>query len=435
MKSSDLRQGSTYQFEVLKEASSKRYFKVRTDDNVEFTLPKFKFQQNQPLPDFINCYVKSLFPLTLGQDISVFISNFYEEGKEYTFVVKSTKNDAVQQYEVEDDNGLCFKLFNAPLSLSKGSRVKCKMMKIRGVKVSLKYVGTLSMKLPLEFYDISQWLKLLKLDYDPHYLLRILQTVPEFNETIIKYNESDPNWIFDLFQVCAKYITDWLIECKDNLKYLEKMQRRLELVKSAALYILEESDYLRDCNPEQRTLLQSRLSNYVELLSQYNLAASKILGNTHEEFIDRMFSRLKEAGYLFNPSKQFRIMMTILKLCPELINTRMGELFEALHNWEMSNWQSDPFRPALVEQLQIFIEENCRKINLLPTNDSSIENKAIIRIIMAIAVQRLLAAETDNIDLSLNRAMLYRYISYIHPGNVNTLLNKGVEALLGIDSP
>ena len=435
MLSTELRQGGSYSFEVLKEASSKKYYRVKTDDNVEFSLLKFKFQQTQPLPDFINCYVKSLYPLTLGQDISLFIHNFYEEGKDYNFIVKSIKSDNILQYEVEDAHGLCFKLFNAPQSLTRGSRIKCKIIKISGVKVSLKYVGTLSMKLPLEFYDIAQWLDSLKIKKHQDYYLKLLESVAEFKDALIKYDEADPNWIFDVLQICAKHITDWLIACKDDLRNLARVNERMELARKIALYILEESDYLRACNPEQRTLIQSRLSNYVELFSQYSLAANKILEGTHEEFIDRMFSRLKEAGYLFNPSKQFRIMMTILKLCPELINSRMGELFEALHNWEITNWQSDPFRPALVEQLQIFIEENSQKINLLPTNDSSVENKAIIRMILAIAVQRLLATDSDNIDLSLNRAMLYRYISYLNPGNVDTLLNKGVEALLGIDSP
>lgn len=435
MLSTELRQGSSYSFKILKESSTKKYYKVKTDDNVEFSLLKFKFQQNQPLPDFINCYVKSLFPLTLGQDISLFINNFYEEGKDYNFVVKSIKTDNVPQYEIEDDHGLCFKLYNAPQSLTKGSRIKCKIVRINGVKVSLKYVGTLSTKLPIDFYDISQWFELLKIKSQPSYFLKLMERIPEFEGVLAKYYDSDPNWILDLLQACTKSITSWLIDCKDDLRKLARVDAKMDIARRLALYIIEESDYLRACNIEQRTELQARLSNYVELFSQYSLATTRILENTHEEFIDKMFGRLKEAGYLYKPSKQFRIMMTILKLCPELINTRMGELFETLHNWEITNWQSDPFRPALVDQLQIFIEENCQQINLLPTSDLSGENKSIIRMILAIAVQRLLAKDSDNIDLCLNRAMLYRYISYLNPGNVNTLLNKGVEALLGIDFP
>lgn len=435
MVSSELQQGKSYTFQVLKEKSTRKYFKVKTDDDVEFSLLKFKFQQNQPLPDYISCYVKSLYPLTLGQDISTFIKDFYTQGKDYDFFVKSVSNDSNPHYELEDEHGLCFKLNNAPQTLAQGSRVKCRIIKITGAKVNLKYVGTLSLKLPLAFLDISQWLNVLGVTkYQEHYL-RLLEETPEFHDALVKYDDSDPSWIFDLLQASAKHITDWLIACKDNLHSLARVYGRMKKAKELALYILEESDYLRACSHEQRTLLQTKLSNYVELFTQYGTAASKILDKTHEDYIDKMFSRLKEAGYLYNPARQFRIMMTILKLRPELINSRMGELFEALHNWDLSNWKSDPFRPALVEQLQIFIQENCRLINLLPANDTSDDNKAIIRMILAIAVQRLLATDADHIDLNLNRAMLYRYISYLNPGSLDILLHKGVEALLGIDSP
>ena len=435
MISTDLIQGRSYRFEVLKELSTRKFFKVRTDDGLEFSLQKFKFQQNIAQPDYVDCYVKSLFPITLGQDISVFIRDFYEEGKNYDFIIKAVKSDPLTVYELEDEHDLCFKLYNAPESLSKGSRIKCKVVKIRGVNVTLKYVGTLATRLPLEFLDISQWLNLLGFNHNHEIFLRLLESIPEFETALNKYDATDPIWIIEVLQTVSQNITQWLIDCKDDLNLLAKMLRRMKLAEKVALFILEESDYLRNCSPEQRTMLQSRLSNYVEHFNQYGVAALKILDKTYSDFIDKMFYRLKEAGYLYRPSRQFRIMMTILKLRPELINSRMGELFEALHNWELSNWQSEPFRSALVQQLQIFIEGNSSQINLLPAHDSSEDNKIIVRMILAIAVQSILATDKDDVDLRINRAMLYRYISYLDPGNIQLLLEKGAEALLGIDRP
>lgn len=72
-------------------------------------------------------------------------------------------------------------------------------------------------------------------------------------------------------------ITDWLISCKDNLKSLSKISKLIQLEKEIALYILEGSDYLRNCNQDQRTLLQIRLSNHIELFEQHLEAAAKIL--------------------------------------------------------------------------------------------------------------------------------------------------------------
>lgn len=434
MNSSELIQGHSYSFEVIKEYSYWKYFKVRTSDGKEFSLMKFKFQMNEPLPDYLRCYVKSMFPkITLGQDLTHIISKFYVEGQEYNFVVKSERKDSDKFYELEDEHGLCFKLVHAPVSLLKGNNVKCRVERISGVNVVLKYVGKLSYKISLDFNDISTWLDNIGIHERHEAYIRIFESIPEFGHTLDLYDQENSMWIFELLRVSTMNMTRWLISCKDDLNLLNKACNGIILIQRIALYILEGSDYLRSCNHEHRSQLQSRLSNYVELCTQYGDAARMILEGKHEDFIDRMFARLKESGYLYNPSKQFRIMMTILKLCPELINTRMGELFEALHNWDISNWSSDPFRPALVEQLQIFIQENASKVNNLPANDSSDENKTIIRIVLAIAVQRLLATDTDNIDLNLNRAMLYRYISYLIPGSMNTLLNKSIDSLLGVD--
>lgn len=435
MNSSDLIQGHSYLFNVIKESSGWKYFKVATSDGKEFSLMKFKFQMNQPLPDSLRCYVKSMYPVTLGQDLNPIINKFYVEGHEYDFIVKSERKSSDKYYELEDEHGLCFKLVQAPVSLAKGISVKCRVVRICGVNVVLKYVGKLSYKISLDFYDISRWLENIGI-YSRHETYeRILESIPEFGTALDMYDNDEAMWIFELLRVSIAKMPEWLIACKNNLKALKRVCDGIDMIKNIALYILEESDYLRNCNHEQRSQLQTRLSHNVELCSQYTQAGRMILEGTHTNFIDRMFSRLKEAGYLYHPSKQFRIMMTILKLCPELINSRMGELFEALHSWDISNWSMEPFRPALVEQLQIFIKENATKVNNLPANDSSDENKTIIRIVLAIAVQRLLATDKDNIDLNLNRAMLYRYISYLIPGSMNALLNKSLDSLLGIDFP
>ncbi|MCH5229934.1 MAG: ATP-binding protein [Muribaculaceae bacterium] len=436
MLSTELKQGSSYAFKIIKDQSQNKFFRVKTDDGEEFKILKFKFQQNQPLPEEIQCYVKTLCPLTLSQDISVHISNFYREGEEYSFIVKDLIREDSSQYELNDERGLCFKLSHSPVPLSKGTRVKCRVLKIKDAYVNLKYVGNLGSKFSLEFHTIEQWLHLLNIKQShAGYYKKLLESIPELHPALLKYENNVPGWTLDLLQICTTYITEWLVACRDDLKKLRKICERLELGKKLALYMVQESDFLRACSNEHRTLLQGRISNYVELFEQYRLAASMILDKTHVEYIDRMFKRLKNSGYLYKPAMQIRVMMTILKLRPELINSRMGELFEALHNWDYSNWESEPFRAALVQQLQLFIEENLDKINNLPANDSSQDSKVIVRMILAIAIQRLLANETDNIDLNLNRARLYRYISYLSPAEVNTLLEKNIFSLLGIEWP
>lgn len=434
MLSTELKQGGSYSFKLVKEQSQNKFFRVKTDDDQEFNILKFKFQLKQPLPDEIQCYVKSLYPLTLSQDITIHIANFYQEGEEYSFIVKDQIREESSQYELKDDRGLCFKLTNSPVPLTKGTRVRCKVVKIKDAYVNLKYVGSLGTKFSLEFHTIEKWLHLLHIkSWHAGFYKKLLSSVPELHPALLKYENRVPGWTLDLLQICTTHIPEWLQACRDDLKKLRKICERLEIGRRLALYMVQESDFLRACSSEHRQLLQARISNYVELFEQYRDAAKMILDKTHVEYIDRMFRRLKNSGYLYQPSVQIRIMMTILKLRPELINSRMGELFEALHNWDISNWEAEPFRAALVEQLQLFIEENSEHVNNLPANDSSQDSKVIVRMILAIAIQRILAKETDNIDLNLNRANLYRYISYLYPSEVNTLLEKGLCALLGVE--
>lgn len=436
MLSTELKQGKSYSFPLLKEKSLNKFYRVKTDDGKEFQIQKFKFQQDQPLPDFIQCYVKSVYPLILCQDIARLIEIYYREGNEYSFIVKDTNKDDPNQYELRDDRGLCFKLNNSPIPLNKDTRVRCKILRIKDAYVNLKYVGSMATKFSLEYHTIEQWLRLLgRSEKEARYYYRLLESIPELQPAMIKYKNQVPGWTLDLLQICTAYITEWLVKSKDDTRSLKKICNRLELGRELALYMVEESDFLRSCSLEHRALLQGNISDYVTQFEQYRYAAALILEKKDEEYIDSLFRRLKNSGYLYMPSAQIRVMMTILKLRPELINSRMGELFEALHNWDIENWQSEPFREALVQQLQLFIEENYGKVNILPTSDTSLENKLISRMIIAIAIQRLLANEKDNIDLNLNRASLYRYISKLYPSEVETLLDKGINALLGIEGP
>ena len=117
MDSTDFIQGHSYYLDVVKESSRRKFFTVKTSDGKQFSLTKFKFQLNQPLPDSLKCYVKSMYPIALGQDLNYIVKTFYTEGQEYEFVVKSDKKDSDSFYELQDDNGLCFKLLKAPMSL------------------------------------------------------------------------------------------------------------------------------------------------------------------------------------------------------------------------------------------------------------------------------------------------------------------------------
>ncbi|MCM1377910.1 MAG: ATP-binding protein [Clostridium sp.] len=448
----DLNTGVKCKLKVIPEKSQGNFFTVVTDDDQDFQIPKIKFQKDSKfIPEWLYVYVRNNiggYP-HLVQDLSEIIPQFYTEGKDYEFRVKGRRPGDTRIYEVEDENGLYFRLPNPPVQLAKGRRVKCKITKIKGTYVKLLYTGQLDRHVRLTFYCVDEWVEKLapKLDFkvNPRYLNFYLKTSPDFSETLRLYNLHDARWIISALSVFWQNITKYLIATRSgdrvNIRMRSRLIAMMKICSETALLIIEGSDYLKDCNSELRTQLQDELSGYIEAFRQVTAAAELMAEGREEEFVDNILENLKQAGYLYHPRKQFRIMMTVLRLRPELISdnkdtgrtSRITALFEALHSWPVANWMEEPFRSALVEQLEIFISENSSKVENLFYNNNGDDNRQLNRIIRAIAIQSLLAKPSDNIDISHNRALLYRYLSFFHSDDIDPLLYKSVGAILGND--
>lgn len=434
MNSTDFKINEHCTLPLDKEKSRFNYFVVKTDDGEEYSIPKLKFQKDRPIPDTLDIYIKDIKDgyVYLRQDLSVIIRMFYKEGEEYDFKIKGKKIGKPGNFDVEDDNGLFFSLYNAPSSLTRGQIVKCKIQKIENAYVSLRYAGLLAQEMNLPFVDIDSWLR--RINRNPRHsqsLLSWIEMTPGYEDVARQISRSEPRWIFTLLKNYAASITDLLIQARNQEKDWRKLLSFMDMARDIALYIIQKSNYLKTINPEQRALLQKQLSGLVEQFEQFSEAAHMISNKEDEEFIDSIFENLKNSGFLYRPSRQFRIMMTILRLRPELIQSRMNQLFEALHSWPISNWKEEPFRSALVGQLEIYISENCNLVNALPANEELASNQQMNRIIRSIAIQSLLAKRNDNIDLAHNRTMLYRYLSNFRTNDVDDLLYKAVGAILG----
>lgn len=434
MNSTDFKINEHCTLPVDKEKSRFNYFVVKTDDGEEYSIPKLKFQKDSPIPDTLDIYIKDIKDgyVYLRQDLSVIISMFYKEGEEYDFKIKGKKIGKRGSFDVEDDNGLYFSLYNAPASLMRGQTVKCKILKLEKAYVSLRYAGLLAQEMNLPFVTIDSWLR--RINRNPIYagpLLRWIESTPGYEDVSRQIDKNEPRWIFTLLKNYAASITDLLIQARSSRKNWTRLLSFMNMAQDIALHIIQKSNYLKTINPEQRAMLQKQLSGLVEQFEQFSEAARMISNQEDEEFIDNIFENLKNSGFLYRPSRQFRIMMTILRLRPELIQSRMTQLFEALHSWPISNWREEPFRSALVGQLEIYISENCNLVNALPANEELAGNQQMNRIIRSIAIQSLLAKRNDNIDLSHNRTMLYRYLSNFRTNDVNDLLYKAVGAILG----
>lgn len=438
---SDLTKGTHARLRVDKERSRENFFTVVTDDPYdtyeEFTLPKLKFQKNENVPDYLDIYVKEAKDgyVIIGQDLSVIIPKFYKEGEEYLFRIKGKKIGKPGAYEVEDDNGLYFTLNKAPEGLARGKVLKCKVVKMSKMFVFLKYSGLLAQKIKLQFRDLRSWLSVINQEVNTKKVKLFLSTIPDLSPALEQLENSDPDWIFTALHIFSQNVTKFFIDTKGDKTKMNFIRETMKMAIDICLYIIQKSDYLRACNADQRAELQETLSGYVEMFRQYEEAADLISNNEDESFIDDIFENLKQAGFLYHPSEKFRIMMTILRLRPDLIKSRLTNMFDALHSWPMSNWRVDPFRSALVDQLEIYISENCEHLNSVPMSETQngIDNKQLTHIIRSIAIQSLLTLPSDKIDISHNKSMFYRFLSNFRIQDVDDLLYKAVGSILGND--
>lgn len=447
MYNSELTKGAHARLRIDKDNSRDNFFTVYTDDEPRETypIPKLKFQTKEPIPDFLDIYVKENKDgyVIVGQDLSKVIRRFYREGEEYLFKVKGKKIGKAGAYEVEDENGLYFTLNKAPEGLSRGKTLKCKVIKINNVYVLLKYSGLLSKKVKLKFRDLPTWLSIINKEQYALRLQNILLTVSDFSPALQQLEQQDADWIFTALNVFSQNVTKFFIEARDiaeskpaeGAKRMALIRRLMQMAVDICMNIIQKSDYLRDCNADQRAELQTTLSGYVEMFRQYEEAAALISMSRDEAFIDAIFENLKQSGFLYHPSEQFRIMMTILRLRPDLIKSRLAVLFEALHSWPVSNWKVDPFRSALVDQLEIYISENCDQLNSVPMSESQNGdgNKQLTHIVRSIAIQSLLTTPSDRIDMSHNKSMFYRFLSNFRVQDVDDLLYKAVGSIMGND--
>lgn len=450
MLASDLTKGMKLRLPVIKDKSFSKYYYVATDDR-EFRIRKLKWQlESDDKPDFLDCYVSEIrdgVPF-ISQNLNGMIPRFYTEGERYEFKVASPWGVGAGCYTLKDNNGLSFTLRNAPANLRAGAVVVCSVETIRGCEVMLKYRGQLSAPLNLAFVDMREWLDAVSA---PHasiiagLYLNFMRAREEFADAVTEYDNNNPDWIFTAIAAFTEHIPYWLEQntsddgdgasgSSDTQRNRRLLQARgiIETVLAVCGHIVEDSDYLRGCNLDQRVDFRDRLTNWIELLKQYSQAVKTLSDGTYERYIGDIFRRLRESGNLYHPSKRFRILMTIFRLRPSLIVERMAELFEILHKWERANWEMEPFRGALVGQLELFIHELGALVDNIAANETGRDNKLLVQMILAIAIQSLLARDDDDADLDLNRAKLYRYMSCLNPAMADSLLDKAVGSLLGM---
>ena len=430
MKSTDLRPGNIYNLPTH-HSDNINYYVVHTDDGKEYNIKKLKFQIDQPTPEYISCLVKNGhrdLPFIV-LDLIPYVTKFYKIGQIYTFRIKAdyTRNNF---YEVEDENGLYFRLPDCGVKLSMGQTVECEVIGIRGCIVQLQLHTAIRDVIDIPFWiirDVKE--KIFNNGRLPIWICRFINSDDSQN---IKeqYNSGDVHWLINAINYFIGIIPTWFQE-SETVDY-ERITNKLNVLSYATETLLERSDYISKCSDNEKQAYRSQLSEMTTAINYFHRACNLLKGGDYKEFIRRMFDHLKLSGYIYNPNSQFHTFNTILRIHPQFIHDWMGQIFDALTAWDIDNWKMEPFRSSFVRQTEIYIRENQSEVDEIVNFKSKVNNAIISKMITAIAIQILIVDhERDDINIDRNRALYYRYISYLNTTAQNILLDKAFKCTMG----
>lgn len=413
------------------------FFRLITDGG-EVQLPKLQFQKDQPLPDSLSCRVKGYngYIPVLGHNMPRYVSEFYADGfskqQEFEFRVISISDAAKGYYRLADENGLIFNLRETKTILARGQMVKCKFERLEPNFFKL-YRSSTDKQFPmLKLSQIANKLEIHGLNASK--LENALGEIPEMKNALEEMNLGRPIWIITgirAIRQCLPRLFSWAIKSFQSDTIAETINGYERLL----LFLLQGSEFLRNIKGNERTELQAELTAQIEQLDIYRQTLNIVASKSEHKFINNLLNNLKKSGYIYHPTTQFSIMMSLFRMSPELVNSSLRDIFDALMGWDLATWKTEPFRQAFVEQLEIYIKDTRVEIDSFLQAETVSDNEIIIRVLTAIAIQQFLSEEGDSVDIRLNKSLFYRYLSVLKNAKAAVLLEKAYLSLLGVNLP
>lgn len=406
--------------DIIEEGRNQYY--IVEHEGIDYRIKLFDFQRNAPRPNELKCLARAdqNDEIYLVQDYSQFIQQFYEIGLIYPFrVVSVHTNQAIPYYQVRDSHGLLFRLVHSGTPyLETHDMVRCRVENINAHRLRLKLVTDANTS-RLRFFDFDE---LCDATGRPH-LWRLLRHLME----------SDPVWSMVNECYVARH-GEWILRALDLIdRSLEDNRHRrsvtlLKLIVDLGLYLLEGSDFLIALYEDERAKHQQRLEKTVARYQILLKALSLLADKRDEEFITSVLVKIRQSGYLYNPGENLDLVMAVFTLRPETLDLKMTDILDIIRNGSQSNWMLEPFRSAFRRQLAYYVHLAKERADRASYEDAAGRDN-IDKMSLVLALQQLMTLPTDQDDLSVNRAALYRYLSYGNPWLNTQLMDKAFLAL------
>ena len=391
---------------VLRVDEESHKFIIEVDDKI-YQVAQIAFQRRLPMPEYLYCIMISTHvgKVFINQNIERLMRRHYKENDEVIFKIKLTLGE---YYQLEDELGFSAMLkrdivINSALT----PMVKCRVMKFRQRYMEVMLVevmGADKSEFSLSENDFSDIIG------------------PEDWNNQDFHNLMLGDTTKDLFDIeCHR----WIANMSSTLSQ-DELLTHLEQIRTLCLDTLQGSRLLPHCKEAERTLLEQRFTDVIELLSYYIQAIGILRDGKAEETIRGILSTLSACAYIYHPRKQFCIMQCIFMLDFSIMEKLISNILDTLRSQEAYLWTRKPFQMQWLKLLQTYVENIYAQTDRLASDLATKEN-----MIQVLVTELILSRHTSHniYDASLNQALLYRLVSIMNVSDPNKTLQKSFLSL------
>ena len=298
----------------------KNYYVVKYN-GLEYYVPMFGFQNDEPKPDKIKCMIDDKGQIR--QDLHVLFDRYYKAMHIYRFKVKN-KFAGPKYYELEDerikheDVKLTLPFSESNENLEKGQVIECMVKMLTDKKPLL--VLTDDSPCTLDFLDKHEFFEFEDNDGFDKWLSAIFKedTLYDVNDA---YEAKDGEWIYR-FSKEMEYAINSLLLSKLNDK-----SRLLTILCEGWINTIVHSTFMGKMTEKEKQKYNVSLTASIEICEDY---IDAIAIPDMDEAADKLISSLNPDYYQYKIEKKFRSLAYIFSLSPEILEKHSDALLSQI---------------------------------------------------------------------------------------------------------
>lgn len=426
----DLKEKQKYSFPIKETtAMNGGLYAIISANGIDCPVRLFDFQKGDARPSQLTCIFKGYnaehVPIFM-QDIAPLLLKIYKVGEVYDFRVRSDYSSR-GYYEVTDNNGFILRLTDyGKERLYEKQTIKAKVLSIKLIRVELQLVSSthlqgprlLSEKEVQALCDDKHSMRLL------HHLLHIL---PPLKEALSQLFNRNVLWPLTAIATVDSNLTNWL----SQTRHTALRKPLLKAYRDTCINLMEQSDYLSACRSDEAQEYRRKVAIAIQRADDYLEALQYQEEGKGQLFADSTLQRLSRSGYLFQPERRMRTLMSLFNLSHQSVQGYIQSIFDIIRRDHDRPEFMQQFSNAFIQMLEMYIRDGSKAVDSLSTAYDDTDRQRVTDMIRALAIELLLIGDRPHESKTLWRSMLYRMAALINSSNAPRLLQKSFDTLFG----